>query len=99
MKPETIYFEALLYPVKHPCKKSCRNHSCPIRLQRAIAEGKLFLTQLLNLTGNLPIKSDPDVIKATTVKNSVHLSTDDPNVKAVSDTINPTLFLTAKNFN
>jgi hypothetical protein len=105
MKSETIYYEALLYPAnsgcitKHPCKKDCRSHSCPMQLQHAIAEAKLFLTELMNLTGNLPIKSDQDAIKATAVKNSVHLSTDDPNAKAVSDTINPTLFLTVKNLN
>ena len=105
MKPDTIYYEALLYPAnsgcikKHSCKKDCSNHSCPIQLQNAIAKGKLFLKQLMNVTGNSPLKSDRDILKAIIVKNSVHLSTDDPATKAVSETINPNFFLTAKIFN
>jgi hypothetical protein len=105
MKPETIYYEGLLYPAnsgcikKHSCKKDCGNHTCPIEMQRAIAQGKLFLTQLMNVTGNSPLKNDQYTLKAIAVKNSVHLSTDDPATKAVSETINPSFFLTAKNFN
>ena len=83
MKPEIIYYEALLYPAasgwikKHPCKKDCGNHSCPIQLQRAIAKEKLFLTQM-NVTGNSPVQNDPDILKVIVVRNSVHLSTVDP---------------------
>jgi len=105
MKPETIYYEALLYPAtsgclkKHSCKKDCPNHTCPIQLQRVIAQGEFFLTQLMTVTGNSPLKKDKDALTAVAVKNSVHLSTEDPTTKSVSETINPNFFLTAKNFN
>lgn len=105
MKPQAIYYEALLYPAnggrikKHSCKKDCRNHSCPIQLQRTIAQGKLLLAGLMILTGYSPMKNDQGAIKANLVKNSVHLSTEDPKTEAIGETINPNFFLTAKNFN
>lgn len=104
MKPETIYYEALLYPAssgcikKHSCKKGCRNNFCPIQLQHAVTNGKLLLTQLVNATGNSPLNTG-QALKAIVVKNSVHLSTDDPATKATSDTINPNFFLTVKILN